>query len=51
MLDMWDKNSEELIYMQNNLKKGHDQTPLNYMVKQMGFNVNYVKITNKTGAK
>lgn len=45
MLDMWDKNSEELIYLQNNLKKGHDQTPLNYMVKQMGFDVNYLPKT------
>jgi hypothetical protein len=45
MLKFWDDNSDELIYLQNNLKKGHDQTPINYMVKQMGFDINYLPKT------
>jgi len=45
LLDFWNNNLEELTHIQNTIKKGHDQTPINYMVRQMGFDINFLSKT------
>ena len=42
LLKFWDDNSDELTYLQNNLKKGHDQTPINYMIRASEHELKYL---------
>jgi hypothetical protein len=34
IINFWEENQEKLVSLQNNLRKGTDQTPVNYIVKQ-----------------
>ena len=47
--DFWTKNDQELYQIQKTKRKGNDQTPVNYMVREMGFEINYLsKLFNMT---
>jgi len=50
MVDFYHKNEYELLDLQyNSLKKGSDQTPFNYMIRQLGYEITYLpKIYNMT---
>lgn len=49
IIDFWDNNNEQLIHLQNTISKGTDQTPVNYILKNSKFEVNYLpKIFNLT---
>ena len=49
IIDFWDNNNEQLIHLQNTISKGTDQTPVNYILKDSKFEVNYLpKIFNLT---
>jgi hypothetical protein len=42
IINFWDKNQINLISLQNTLRKGTDQTPVNYIVKKSKTNVKYL---------
>ena len=47
--DFWVKNDKELYQIQKTKRKGNDQTPVNYMVRDMGYEINYLsKLFNMT---
>ena len=50
MIDFYHKHKKHLLDLQyNELKKGSDQTPFNYMIRKMNYNINYLpKIYNMT---
>ena len=45
IIDFWDNNAGELVLLQSTLSKGTDQTPVNYIVKESEFDVNYLPKT------
>lgn len=51
MIDFYHSNKDHLLDLQyNKLRKGSDQTPFNYMVRKLGYEINYLpKIYNMTG--
>ena len=45
----WIDNDQELYQIQKTKRKGNDQTPVNYMVRHMGHEINYLpKLYNMT---
>jgi hypothetical protein len=50
MIEFYHKNKVHLLDLQyNTLRKGSDQTPLNYMIREMDIEINYLpKIYNMT---
>jgi hypothetical protein len=47
--DFWYANQSDLDHMQRTLRKGTDQTPVNYIVRQQSVNINYLpKVWNLT---
>ena len=45
----WVENDQELYQIQKTKRKGNDQTPVNYMVRHMGHEINYLpKLYNMT---
>ena len=40
--DFWVNNDQELYKIQKTYRKGNDQTPVNYMVRDCGFEINYL---------
>tara|TARA_R110000765_G_scaffold396941_1_gene490992 strand:+ start:339 stop:1076 length:738 start_codon:yes stop_codon:yes gene_type:complete len=40
--DFWYANQEQLIHDQTTIRKGTDQTPVNYITRQSGFAINYL---------
>ena len=43
--DFWVNNDKELYQIQKTYRKGNDQTPVNYMVRDCGFEINYLDKT------
>jgi hypothetical protein len=41
IISFWEKNQKKLVYLQDTLRKGTDQTPVNYLCKKMG-NIKYL---------